>query len=69
MLSRTDKQISPEVRTRKKSAAACGQPAAVTSKNPSDASFAELVAEMKRQWERTTQMNLPVLRVVKTTNE
>lgn len=69
MLTRTDKQISPEVRKRKKSAAACGQPVSVTSKNPSDSGFDELIAEMKRQWEKTTKMNLPVLRVVKATKE
>ncbi len=66
MLTRTDKQIKPEVRKRKKSAMNSGQPAVSTSSHPGRANFAEAIAEMKRQWKATSQMNLPVLRAVKT---
>lgn len=69
MLTRADKQISPEVRKHQKLKAIKEKPKAATPTNPDRRTLAEHMAEVERQWKATTQMNLPVLRLVKTTNE
>ena len=67
--TRPGKKISPEVRKTKKGSVNKEQPVVATSANPDRRSFSEHIAELKRQWKATTQMNLPVLRAVKNPNE
>lgn len=63
------KKIVPEVHKPKQSSVEKEQPVVATLANPDRRSLSEHIAELKRQWKATTQMNLPVLHVVKDSTE
>lgn len=67
--TRLGMKISPEVRKPKQSSMNKEQPVVATPANPDRRSLREHIAEVKRQWKATTQMNLPVLRAVKDSRE
>lgn len=64
MLSKTGKQIRPEI-SKPKQYSGPGKPSAAISDHPVRISFSEAIAEVKRQWKATCQNGLPVLRALK----